>query len=50
MTKTRFLFLLRRWYWTQPYHTRWAVSRLPTWLAAVGAGVGLAYLLAQGVR
>lgn len=47
-SRTRIAFLFRRWYWNQPFVTRWAISRLPDWLLAIALGLTLAWLAAQG--
>jgi len=48
MRLERTKFLLRRWYWNQPYHTRRVLRALPDWLLATALGLTLAWLAAQG--
>lgn len=48
MRLERTKFLLRRWYWNQPYHTRQVIARALNWLCAIAFGLTIAWLAAQG--
>lgn len=47
-SRARIAFLLRRWYWNQPFAIRRALLALPDWLCAIALGLTLAWLAAQG--
>lgn len=46
--RSRFVHAVACWYWRRSAFTRRVIDDIPNWLVAIGLGLALAFLAAQG--